>query len=227
LNYYRIPITAEAAPEDKDFEALLQIVTRSNVRTTCFIMYVPFMSPYVCSNCQIGMGRSTLGSVIVALVIYWMTGTAPPVTTEDGTQHYQIIHSLLRVIRGGLECKQRVDQVISHCATHLHLRKSIENARLQAEAALDDESKHRAIQRGLMALRRYFLVIAFQSYLESSPGSINEMESFSAWMSRHQVLVSCFGGDDRNSKQCWRIWRIWGNSRYCPSDNSDPATGWR
>ncbi len=39
LYYHRIPITAEAAPEDKDFEVLLQIVGRSNIRDSVFILY--------------------------------------------------------------------------------------------------------------------------------------------------------------------------------------------
>lgn len=111
--------------------------------------------------------------------------------TKDPTNHYQVIHSLLRVIRNGLECKQIVDQAIDNCAAVVNIRDVIEERRVQAEDELDKEKKAKAIHRGHQALCRYFLLIAFQSYLEQcNPECLDDRETFSSWFASHKEFVT-------------------------------------
>lgn len=136
------------------------------------------------SNCQIGLGRSTLGTVVVSLIISWLSGkkwNVPPGYREPAI-HYQIIHSLLRVIRNGLESKRIVDLTIDLCSVHLNLRDCIEDFRLIAENEPDVEKASQDIRRGVQCLKRYFLIITFQAYLDQfTPDCLDEMESFESW----------------------------------------------
>jgi len=104
---------------------------------------------------------------------------------------YTAIHSLIRLIKNGLECKQRVDDVIDSCANYVNLRDNIENWRVQAEQEADEINRKRAIKRGLLALKRYFILIVFASYLDThDPGLAEDLESFKFWMNRHQEFVT-------------------------------------
>ncbi len=104
--------------------------------------------------------------------------------------NYQVIHSLLRVIKNGLECKRAVDETIDRCSATVNLREAIEKSRLQAENSTDDPAKQKKyIEKGILHLKRYFLLIVFQSYLnDTSPNSLEDLESFKQWFSRHQEL---------------------------------------
>lgn len=76
--------------------------------------------------------------------------------------HYQVIHSLLRVVRRGLECKQLVDDAIDKCATHVNIRQQIEFWRAKADSSSDNaQDRQLAIKKGLNCLHRYFMLIAF------------------------------------------------------------------
>lgn len=151
-------------------------------------------------NCQIGVGRSTMGTVLLWLILQWLdpTSNSPP-GHSDGSEgfvdmkrqetkslpllppsalasnrslepkrpihHYQHIHALLRVIRNGLECKELVDDAIDRCGECVNIREEIEVCRVEAETSVDEESA-RWLKRGVQHLRRYFLLISFQSYLQ-------------------------------------------------------------
>ncbi|RUS27280.1 hypothetical protein BC938DRAFT_483485 [Jimgerdemannia flammicorona] len=190
LNYYRIPVTAEGAPVYKDFDDLRHLMGQVDWSTTGLVV-----------NCQVGLGRSTTGTVIATLITHWLQGLRTPKTPwADGQNqfqlpppnqgmevNYQIINSLLRVIKNGLECKRLVDEIVDDCAVYLNLRDCIEDFRLHAENAADETIKRRAVKRGLAALERYFLLICFQSYLDQMDAdTAGDLESFQAWMARHQ-----------------------------------------
>ncbi|KAL1914564.1 uncharacterized protein VTP21DRAFT_8189 [Calcarisporiella thermophila] len=213
IDYHRVPVTAEASPELKDFQALISLLSRVDWKRTAIVV-----------NCQVGLGRSTTGTVICSLIERWLslsrTATTPytepssPFYSSGGrsrrlsrsssvssldynyhpvprppTNNYQIIHALLRVIRNGLECKNVVDETIDNCAPCLNLRDTIETFRVQAENASDPAQKKQAIKRGVASLERYFLLVAFAAYLDETPAdTVTDLESFSGWMDRHQEL---------------------------------------
>lgn len=189
LTYYRVPVTAEKSPEWNDFDELRHLITRVDVSKTALLM-----------NCQIGLGRSTLGTVIATLLTRWLRQADRPQAVESPDAgdvmrpqrlNYQIINSLLRVIRNGLENKWIVDDAVDKCGAFLNLRDVIESAHVQMESEEDEEKRRRILKRGIVMLERYFLLICFQAYLDdTSPDMVGETESFEAWMNRHQEIAT-------------------------------------
>ncbi|KAI8971777.1 inositol hexakisphosphate-domain-containing protein [Mycotypha africana] len=183
LDYRRVPITAEKAPDWCDFDEIRNLITTTDLSKTALVV-----------NCQIGLGRSTLGTIIATLVTKW-------IKQDRTTQHnehrgkcqylnYQIINSLLRVIKNGLEVKSAVDNAIDKCGAFLNLREIIESEHVKAEEEETDENKRQIhIKRAISALQRYFVLICFEGYLQStSPESLDSTETFQSWMNRHSEI---------------------------------------
>lgn len=61
LHYSRVPVTAEESPEPEDFDNLLRILGQTELSRSAFIF-----------NCQMGIGRSTMGTVMALLIIDWL-----------------------------------------------------------------------------------------------------------------------------------------------------------
>jgi protein-tyrosine phosphatase len=218
LEFFRVPITAEDAPESGDFDQILQILAQFDMNTSGVVL-----------NCQQGSGRSTLGMVIVSQIINWMNRqtrktelkkremNAKPLDipeeapvkshkresslsvpsepklsrqgSSSSTALFPAIHSLLRVIRFGLECKEFVDDIIESCHG-VPYGDIIMSFHSQAAGATDETEKRRAILKGVVNLKRYFLLICFQTYLDQTRPDlgVDEMETFSLWMKRHDEI---------------------------------------
>jgi hypothetical protein len=131
-----------------------------------------------------------MGTVMATLIDRWMYGSK---SNHKGTRpplNYQIINSLLRVIKNGIENKSVVDTVIDQCGAVLNLRDMIESAHIKAEMA-DDGKKRPIIKAGIVALQRYVLLICFQAYLDNTPpDALNSMESFVVWSKRHAEIAT-------------------------------------
>ncbi|CAO3589334.1 unnamed protein product [Absidia cylindrospora] len=188
LTYHRIPITAEKVPTNEDLDELRTIIATADLGKTALIM-----------NCQIGLGRSTTGTVIATLLTRWIhqqsaSTFTPPSPEQPLTirrRNYQIINSLLRVIKRGLENKRIVDDVLDQCGLTINLRDIIEKMRVQVENETDPSKRKRKIKRGIVALERYYVLICFQAYLDNtSPELLHETESFGQWMKRHPELAT-------------------------------------
>ncbi|KAK8954830.1 hypothetical protein KSP39_PZI001610 [Platanthera zijinensis] len=100
---------------------------------------------------------------------------------------YSDILSLTRVLIHGPRCKADVDALIERCADAgnlwdeiLYYRKELQNC-----PSDDEESRGSLMDMGIKALRRYFFLITFRSYLYSA--SIYET-SFSSWMEARPEL---------------------------------------
>ncbi|KAJ3072961.1 hypothetical protein HDU98_002548 [Podochytrium sp. JEL0797] len=194
IEYYRVPLTAERAPDPSEMDDLMKILSKIDLQNTAIVM-----------NCQIGLGRSTVGTIVASLVLDWLQGlksTQNPTATLSSTTdmsasfqlspkplNYQVIHSLIRVIRNGAACRKWVDSTIDGCAQHAtHIRDAIEVWRLAAENETDDTRRRRAVRKGLACLRRYFALIAFAAYLDSKSNHVEggDLESFKSWMNGHK-----------------------------------------
>lgn len=102
---------------------------------------------------------------------------------------YHVINSLLRVIPKGLEVKRMVDDCIDQCATVTNLREAIEDARLAAEDTEEEAMRKKHIQGAIHNLRRYFLLIIFQSYLtQTRPDLLEAAPSFRSFVTRQPVF---------------------------------------
>ncbi|KAG2199112.1 hypothetical protein INT46_010520 [Mucor plumbeus] len=182
LDYCRVPVTAEKAPEWCDFDEIRNLITSTDLSKTALIM-----------NCQVGLGRSTLGTVIATLITRWIKPSH--IKEENDHRHkcqylnYQIVNSLLRVIKNGLEIKHTVDNVIDKCGAFLNLREMIESEHIKSEHE-DDEAKKKAhIKRAIASLQRYFVLLCFEAYLDStSPESLNSTETFESWITRRPEI---------------------------------------
>ncbi|KAI9453330.1 inositol hexakisphosphate-domain-containing protein [Russula earlei] len=201
--YRRVPLTAERPPDFSDFSELIAVMLSPNMTHTPIVV-----------NDQLGRGRSTLTSIILILLQQWLaravfvpssprinkrrpsillSGTAldghagdPPIRRQS----YPVINNLLRVIRKGPAVKTAVDDAIDQCAEVFNLRDSIEEARIRAEQVTTDEREKRAFaQKGLQNLRRYFELIVFQAYLQSTePDTLDTYQTFEAFVKSLPVI---------------------------------------
>ncbi|SPO31624.1 uncharacterized protein UTRI_06346_B [Ustilago trichophora] len=113
-------------------------------------------------------------------------GSHPP---KRAPLSYHVINSLLRVIPKGLEVKRMVDDCIDQCASVTNLREAIEEARLAAEDTEDEALRKKRIQSAIHNLRRYFLLIVFQSYLtQTRPDLLEAAPSFRSFVTRQPVF---------------------------------------
>ena len=192
LVFRRLPITAEKSLELPDVMDLLNTVLSVYEESSPIIV-----------NCQLGRGRTTLVSVYVLLIERWiqvvrpgsdrclllpLPGSAP--NGEDPAQRlsYHVTNSLLRVIPRGQEVKRVVDDCIDQCSTILNLRRTIEDARVAALDAPNDEAREQHIANGVQGLRRYFHLLLFQAYLESVRPESMLSNTFERFVKRQPVL---------------------------------------
>ncbi|TFK40212.1 inositol hexakisphosphate-domain-containing protein [Crucibulum laeve] len=199
LQYYRIPMTAEKPPDYADLNDLIDVVLRTSMNTPIVV------------NCQLGRGRSTLASILLLLIRQWLEIHRPttPMTprydkrsmsmkslqpiepvVNTATRHsYQVINNLLRVIRKGPAVKSIVDNAIDQCSAVYNLRDSIEEARTRAEQATDDKQKRIHVSKGLQNLKRYFELIVFQAYLQSTePDTMQSFEGIEVFVKDRPVI---------------------------------------
>ncbi|KAL5194414.1 Paladin [Glycine soja] len=100
---------------------------------------------------------------------------------------YRDILSLTRVLIRGPQSKSDVDIVIERCAGAGHLRDDILYYHKEFEKFTDGDDEERAylMDMGVKALRRYFFLITFRSYLYcTSPANMK----FAAWMDARPEL---------------------------------------
>ena len=179
VDYRRIPMTSEQPPQEEDFDYLVDIMLRYSWagETTALVF-----------NCQMGVGRSTTGTVIATLVLFWLRGTRPNQTTER--RSYPAINALLRVLRHGLSSKKAVDGAIDACGAQVNLRDCVDDWRRKAEKE-SGENRTIYLKKALKALERYFLIICFQAYLDATsradlmPGAHSRPRTFRSWIAHH------------------------------------------
>jgi hypothetical protein len=120
------------------------------------------------------------------------------------------LSDLLRVIRKSSAVKEAVDDAIDQCAEVFNLRDSIEEARIRAEQVTDERQKRSFAQRGMLHqwvdrqsihrleglqnLRRYFELIVFQAYLQSTEAdTLQTYQTFEAFVKnlpgRNRALI--------------------------------------
>ncbi|KAG8898129.1 hypothetical protein FRB99_007645 [Tulasnella sp. 403] len=202
LQYHRIPITSETPPDFSDISELMDVVINTSLERSAIVV-----------NCQLGRGRSTLASILVLLIQRWLQASGsvsvpttpfrrtmsrfslsdwePEATTRNTTPRpsYQVINNVLRVVRHGLRVKEAVDDAIDLCGDVFNLRDSIETFRISAEQATDPRQKRMYIQRAKQSLRRYFQLVIFQAYLQSTPPDIiRTVESFETYVKNRPVF---------------------------------------
>ena len=197
----RLPITAEDALEPHHFDEIASL-----------IMGYPTDKVHIIFNCQMGASRSTSCAVIALIVERWRKGqprslhASRPGTPKEMMErrpHYRLIHSILRVV--GSECKYIVDCILEEVSAVVNLRSSIEQYRKIAGDASDPNNIRRTLRKGVIALKRYAMLILFQGYLNSQPppslDSVGMLtfETFVQWLERHQEFTVLLNDLDCNN----------------------------
>lgn len=186
LEYYRVPITAEEPPEAGDFDSLRRIINQKSTSQGSQVFIF---------NCQMGIGRSTTAAVIGAQILLADLQVACPCPLEDVSTHahpiihYKIVTNLVRMIKRGTESRKIVDCVIDRAGALVNLRQCIEDYRKAASKCTDDhQSCRKMLMKGMHCLKRYVLLIMFESFL------LNEapVQSFTSWIMHHPEFASLF-----------------------------------
>ncbi|KAG6374346.1 inositol hexakisphosphate-domain-containing protein [Boletus reticuloceps] len=200
VQYTRIPITAERSPDMSDICEVMELVARTDLMNAAIVM-----------NCQLGRGRSTLTSILMLLIQQWLKDSrllaqaSPQLLVRSRSQStsvshtdqepvnrrpsYQVVNNFLRIVRQGPAAKNAVDEAIDRCAVVLNLRDSIEEEREKAEQATDEKQKRVHTAKGLHNLRRYFELVVFQAYLQSTEAdTLQSVESFEKFVENRPVI---------------------------------------
>lgn len=189
VDYLRVPITDEKAPVERDIDTLTRRASQFS-RDACFVF-----------NCQMGRGRTTTGMVIACLVqaremrdagmeLPFHTMSVAEVRTEMEALkagEFGVVRSLLRVLDSGNEGKLMLDAVIDACDAMQNLRESILNYRSSILTARGEDRRNLALGRTLEYLQRYYVLVAFSSYVLSPQ---YKKISFEEWMQSRPELYS-------------------------------------
>ena len=176
IQYHRVPVTAEDSPEFSDFDEICSILMNA------FQQWGSTSKFSVAVNCQVGTGRSSIGMIVCAMVLNCLLiinqesiqapvdydGAVPSsefsYCTVFQKNEYSIIKALVRIVDNGTRAKLLTDRLIA-AAGGEDLRETISKYRHLAEETLDKREQLRYVRKGLIYLKRYFLLVAFQAYL--------------------------------------------------------------
>ncbi|XP_042416053.1 paladin-like [Zingiber officinale] len=194
IEYKRIPLTSER-------EALAVDVDAMQYCKDEFARYYLFISHTGYGGVSYAMAITCLGlSADKKFATEQTVETHFVSTSPIGTLHFQPygvdalkqgdyrdILSLTRVLVHGPQSKHEVDNIINRCAGAGHLRDDILHYKRELDECPSDDDEHRSylMDMGIKALRRYFFLITFRSYLYcTSPTEA----SFSTWMEMRPEL---------------------------------------
>ncbi|XP_068744690.1 paladin-like isoform X1 [Montipora capricornis] len=191
--YFRLPISEDRAPEEKDFDHILSILNNLHE------IYTDEDGPAVVFNCESGKGRSTTGMAIAALIYCNKKGF--PVGTKVDEQdpacvpnakytlgEFSVIRHLKRVLPNGPQRKREVDYVLDRISEtmtpmHYHSREVIFSTfnlyRSNSCTCREDRLERR--KKSLYYLERYFYLILFNTYLHMERRT-KWKRSFCQWM---------------------------------------------
>lgn len=177
VDYARVPITDEKAPENADFDALVTRLQNADPN-----------SPLI-FNCHAGRGRTTTGMIIGELLRHQQSAPRTALSSDPFEEgHYRAINDLVSSLREGQAAKDALDAVIDQSGQVQNLRTAIAKLKRNSESpSTRSQQAHENLERGKDYLYRYYKLIAFQSYLrEMQPQGFPE--TFTQWISHHPEL---------------------------------------
>merc|ERR1711953_362085 len=181
LNHVRIPICNSANPLDRDFDALCATLVGSNVNCPVIV------------NCQVGLSRSTTGSVAACLFREFqlsasyevLAETVPGVNLEvlrmDNYVHekekdalfrgeFEVVKELMAALPDGAAAKRECDKVIDKNGPPpkgtgiKQLRENIAESKLSYEI-MDDAAQAFLKTKIMDNIAKYFYMICFAAYM--------------------------------------------------------------
>merc|ERR1712232_370156 len=187
LSYFRIPITDETPPEEKDFDGMIGMIRdfESSGANAALVF-----------SCHMGRGRTTTAMVSASILWYATRGWSmdkmmyvDPESPDLANGEWKGVISLLSMLDDGLEVKALVDQCIDECAHCQNLREAIKDCKDQANEAPASGERSAAfwLKRGQNYLERYCYLLLFGAYARSCAAS-GFSQLFSTWMRSHWSL---------------------------------------
>jgi len=178
VDYARIPISDEKAPENQDFDALLQRL--HNVSPDSPLVF----------NCHAGRGRTTTGMVVGQLIRGLQNpvpGGAPQGADRYEQGNFKAVLALVGQLQGGSDSKSALDAVIDRSGEVQNLRTAIAKLKVKSETAPQRAVAGESLSSGKDYLYRYYKLIAFENYLkEMAPQGFPQ--DFSSWIKQHPEL---------------------------------------
>ncbi|KAK9950366.1 hypothetical protein M0R45_005859 [Rubus argutus] len=196
ITYRRIPLTREREALASDVDAIQYCIDDSS-GCYLFVSHTGFGGvAYAMAITCIRIGAETsfaskdLESLVKMNPLYTPEEDLPSQAPDEEVLRmgdYRDILSLTRVLVYGPKSKADVDILIERCAGAGHLRDDILYYSKELEKFPDGDDEQRAylMDMGIKALRRYFFLITFRSYLYcTSPAEIK----FKSWMNARPEL---------------------------------------
>ncbi|KAG4186306.1 hypothetical protein ERO13_A08G035200v2 [Gossypium hirsutum] len=196
IEYRRIPLTREREALASDVD---EIQNCQDDSSGCYLYVshtgfggVAYAMAIICCrlDAEVNFGTSNAQSLGDAHLHSTSEENLPSWTSEEKARRmgdYRDILSLTRVLMHGPKSKANVDTIIERCAGAGHLRDDIlhYSKELEKVPSNDDENRAYIMDMGVKAMRRYFFLITFRSYLYST--SPIKMK-FTTWMDARPEL---------------------------------------
>ncbi|KAJ4847728.1 hypothetical protein Tsubulata_006902 [Turnera subulata] len=196
ITYRRIPLTRERDALASDVDAI-QDCKDDSAGSYLFVSHTGFggAAYAMAVMCIRYVAESNFTPVIPQTLLGQRLSPVPeedlPFQTSDEEAlrmgDYRDILNLTRVLMHGPKSKADVDMVIEKCAGAGHLRDDILHyaKELRKFTDGDDEQRVHLMDMGIKALRRYFFLITFRSYLYCTKPTET---SFTSWMNARPEL---------------------------------------
>ncbi|XP_056153312.1 paladin isoform X2 [Lampris incognitus] len=195
--YYRLPLPAEGAPLEEDFDAFVSVLRESPSLSLGQDVSRPL--PALLFSCQVGVGRTNLAMILGTLAMNRLRDTSPQqqraeeAAASDSKPLFQVIQSLINKLPNGPQLMEEVDQAIALCSEMHNIREAIYENKSKLEGLGEDyqiqgsSTKEYFLHRTMQSLERYFYLIVFNAYLhEQYPLAF--ASNFSQWMCCHAWL---------------------------------------
>ncbi|XP_077595106.1 paladin isoform X2 [Stigmatopora nigra] len=185
LAYKRVPLPDCSAPQEEDFDKLLDAMKSSLAEdsSTAFVF-----------NCPDGKGRTTTAMVLSVLTLWHFNGF-PEVTEEEIVSvpdakytkgEFQVVMQLVRLLPDGHRMKREVDMALDSVSEtmtpmHYHLREIIICTYRQIKSGKTEKECHKLLLKSLQYLERYIYLILFNTYLHLEKKD-SWQRSFTLWM---------------------------------------------
>jgi protein-tyrosine phosphatase len=197
ITYSRVPVTPLGSFDDVDLDHLVRAFVSPLKHKSS-----PLEWSYI-FNCQMGQGRSTLGTCAMALLWMHQAGSfedfSASVSSTPGSPvdesllpykrgEYPIILRLLRILDNGYKAKSNVDLAIQLCGQVFNLLDHIFVSVVEMETTRDAEGRRLAASKAQNGLQRYIQLICFAAYLLDCSSDWDKNPTFNSFMKNNLAL---------------------------------------
>ena len=188
VDFARVPVTDEKAPENGDLQAIVDRVTSAEDGAALIF------------NCHAGRGRTTTAMVAAQLLQRAQNPESVPFQRLEAVRrdireqghydqgNYRLIISLIQHLDSGVSAKTETDEILDMTQHIQNLRRDINRYRDKSLQADNEASASRAEARGLDYLERYHKLITFNEYVKEQTPKGFEV-TFQQWLDARPELT--------------------------------------